>query len=338
MSSDDVGRVDDGVTHHAGFVDLVGSDPDSRQPKRRLVGRRAVELALRLSRVDRQLGIRLQLEAGDFGALEQHDVLPRLEGEVIGDANRWQHEAQLGRQLPPHAGNALQQRPPLGRVDQSDKAQADFNRDRFHPQQPVDVLRLARQRRRLRLRFRQSRPVPHVPTQPAHAKPQQQKRNGRQPRDSRHSSQNTGGNQQRLWFQEHLFGEVSSQTRFRGGARCDDAAGNRYQQCRNDRDQAVSDGENRIRFQRFAEAQAVLKRAGQKPSQDVHGRDNDAGDRVALREANRSIHRPIEFGFPCRVLAPLAGLGFVDQSGIEIRINAHLLARQSIEREARRDF
>ena len=78
MGGDDIGGVDDGVAHHPRLVDLVGCDPGCRQPECRFVSGRAVEAALRFAGVDRQLGIELQLEAGDFGALQLYDVLARL--------------------------------------------------------------------------------------------------------------------------------------------------------------------------------------------------------------------------------------------------------------------
>ena len=71
---------------------------------------------------------------------------------------------------------------------------------------------------------------------------------------------------------------------------------------------------------------------------DVDPQDQQRGDRIALHELAGAVHRAIEVGLGRHLAA--AGLGLVggQQAGGKIGVDRHLLARQGIEREARRDF
>ena len=83
---------------------------------------------------------------------------------------------------------------------------------------------------------------------------------------------------------------------------------------------------------------AVLQDADQEAGDDIDAGDQDAGDRVALREARCAVHGAVEFGFAGQLFAALAGFGFVDQAGVQVGIDRHLLAGQGIQGEARGDF
>ena len=117
MRRQDIRRVHHRIAHDPRLVYLFGRNPDGRQSERRFLAGSAIELALRLSGVDGQFGIGLQLETGDFRALELNDILARLQREIVGDPNRRNHESQFRGQLLPHAGDALEQRSPLLAVD-----------------------------------------------------------------------------------------------------------------------------------------------------------------------------------------------------------------------------
>ena len=82
----------------------------------------------------------------------------------------------------------------------------------------------------------------------------------------------------------------------------------------------------------------MLQRADKNPGHDVDHRDDDARDRVPLREAHRAVHGAVELGFVGHFGAAFSGLDFVDEPGVEIRVDTHLLARQRVESEARRHF
>ena len=66
--------------------------------------------------------------------------------------------------------------------------------------------------------------------------------------------------------------------------------------------------------------------------------DQNAGDGVALGEARGAVHGAVEFGFGGQRFAAALGFGLVDQPGVQIGIDRHLLAGQGIQGEARRHF
>ena len=82
----------------------------------------------------------------------------------------------------------------------------------------------------------------------------------------------------------------------------------------------------------------MLQSAREKARHDVDGGNDDPRDRVALCESHRAVHRAVEFGLSGYFLTPPPGFVFVNQSGVQIRIDAHLLAGQRVKCEARRDF
>ena len=137
---------------------------------------------------------------------------------------------------------------------------------------------------------------------------------------------------------EHLLADVRAERVIGCGARHDDAAGHRNQQRRNDGDQAVADGEDGVGLERLLERHALLKDADQESGDDVDGHDEDGGQRVALAEARRAVHGAAELRFARHQLAPLARLVGIDESGVQIGVDRHLLAGHGVEREARRDF
>ena len=57
----------------------------------------------------------------------------------------------------------------------------------------------------------------------------------------------------------------------------------------------------RVALQRLAERHALLPDADGEAAEDVDDGDDDAGDRVAVHELGRTVHRPVEVGFPLDV-------------------------------------
>ena len=133
--------------------------------------------------------------------------------------------------------------------------------------------------------------------------------------------------------------EIGSQPLVGTGARDDQAARNRDHQRRNHRHQAVADGENGVGLERLAQIHAVLQDADQEAGDDVDAGDENAGHRVALREARGAVHGAVELGFAGQLLAPRCALRVSSiKPGVQIRIDGHLLARQRVQGEARGDF
>jgi hypothetical protein len=102
--------------------------------------------------------------------------------------------------------------------------------------------------------------------------------------------------------------------------------------------QAVTDGENGVGLQGLAQRNSQLEDADQKPGDDVDSGDQYRSQGVPLVEPGRTIHGAIELRFMSNLLAPGPRLGLINDSGIQVGINCHLLAGQRIEREARRNF
>ena len=59
---------------------------------------------------------------------------------------------------------------------------------------------------------------------------------------------------------------------------------------------------------------------------------------VALVKTCGPVHGSVEFGLVSDPFAPGAGLHFVDEAGIQVGIDCHLLAGQGVESEAGGDF
>jgi hypothetical protein len=57
---------------------------------------------------------------------------------------------------------------------------------------------------------------------------------------------------------------------------------------------------------------------------------------MKLIEARRPVHRSVKFGLAGDALAPPPRLDLVDQPGVHVGVDGHLLARQRIQGEARR--
>ena len=135
-----------------------------------------------------------------------------------------------------------------------------------------------------------------------------------------------------------LAGQVHANGFVRGGARHDQAARDRNQQRRDHGHQAIAHGENRVGFQRVLERNVELEDADQKSGEDIDGGDQNGGQRVALAEARRAVHRAVEFRFLGDHFAARAGLLLVDQPGVQVRVDGHLLAGHGVQGEARGDF
>ncbi len=137
---------------------------------------------------------------------------------------------------------------------------------------------------------------------------------------------------------EELLAEISAEGFVGRGAGDDQAAGDGDQQRRNHGDQAVADGEHGVGLERVAEGNVELKDSDEESGDDVDGGEQNGGERVALAEAGGSVHGAVELGFAGDGFAAGAGLLLVDESGVEVGVDGHLLAGHGIEGEARGDL
>ena len=123
-----------------------------------------------------------------------------------------------------------------------------------------------------------------------------------------------------------------------GGAGDDEAGRDREQQRGDLGDQAVADGQQAVGRDRLAERHALLDHADGEAADQVDERDDDGGDRVALDELRGTVHRAVEVGLGVHLGAAAAGLVLVDQAGVEVGVDRHLLAGHGVEGEPGADL
>ncbi len=155
-----------------------------------------------------------------------------------------------------------------------------------------------------------------------------------QARDQAQREGRAAGDPQGQLLAAELLEDVRAHVGVAGGAGDDEAGGDREQQRRDLRDQAVTDGEQAVGLDRVAQAHAVLRDADGEAADQVDQRDDDGRDRVALDELRGTVHRAVEVGLGVHLLAAPAGLLLVDEAGVEVGVDGHLLAGHRVEGEA----
>ncbi len=165
---------------------------------------------------------------------------------------------------------------------------------------------------------------------------QQQKHRLREAGDQRHADQHRGGRAHRLpvchQLSHHVAAEVEAMAADPGHHH---GGGDRDQQRRDLRDQRVAHGEQGVGAQRVANRHAALAHADADAADQVHQDDDQPGDRVALDELHGAVHCAVQRAFALQVVPPPPRLGLVDVAGAQVAVDAHLLAGQRVEREAR---
>ena len=158
----------------------------------------------------------------------------------------------------------------------------------------------------------------------------------RQPRQHRKRAEHAASHVERPGLigklREHLEAEVVAARR----ARNDDARRGTDEERRELRDQPVANGQPCVGLQRLGGANALLQHPDREATDDVHEDDHYPGDRISFDELTGAVHRAIEVGLRGDRLAPLARCLLVDQPGIEVGVDRHLLAGHGVQGEARR--
>jgi hypothetical protein len=135
-----------------------------------------------------------------------------------------------------------------------------------------------------------------------------------------------------------LLGQLVSQFLLGGGAGHQYAGGDGDDQRGDLRNQAVADGQEREALQRLTDGHPLLHDADGKAAQHVDERDQDGGNGVAAHEFAGPVHGPVKVRFLFDGPAAGAGLLFVDDAGVKLGVDGHLLAGHGVQGEAGRHF
>ncbi len=165
-------------------------------------------------------------------------------------------------------------------------------------------------------------------------RPQAQESQVRHAGYAAHHQQDAGGDHQRLGIFEQLAEYRCPHVLVGILTGNDDGRGNGEQERGDLGDQTVTDGEQGIDLGRFAEGELVLHHADDEAADDVDEEDHDAGDGIPLHEFGGTVHGAVEVRFLSHVLTALLGLFLVDETGVQVRIDGHLLAGHGVKGEA----
>ena len=156
----------------------------------------------------------------------------------------------------------------------------------------------------------------------------------RHARHQAHGDDDEGRDRQRLGRGEHLTIDLLAHVF--GGRHSGDGRGDRQQQRGNLGDQAVTDGQQGVDARGVAERQAVLGHADGHAADEVDEEDQQAGNGVTADEFAGTVHGAVEVGFLAHFGPALLGFGLVDDAGVQVGVDGHLLAGHRVQGEARR--
>ena len=256
--------------------------------------------------------------------------------------HRRNQETDLLSEFLADAADAAQQFAVLRFVDQRNQPIADFQTEHVERRHvgPARLLRFGRhhRRRRYRNRLGGTRAAVHFPRQRTEADGQQQENEiGHAGNQSEHADDRCG-QPDHARIVEELGKKLLRDVLGVANARHHHARGNRDDQRRDLGHQTVADRQQRVSLGRCPDVEIVLQHTDEQSAEDVDEHNQDAGDGVAADELRRAVHRAEEIGLVGDRRAPFARFVLADQSGVEVGVDRHLLARHRIEREACGDF
>ena len=130
VGDDDRLGVDDGPAQRLGLGAAGLRDPDGREAEGGLGGRDARELTHGVARVHGHMVTRHHAAARNFRATDAHDVLVRVQADVVADADGRDDHAELGGDLAADRADAGEQRAAGLLVDERHQAEADRELER----------------------------------------------------------------------------------------------------------------------------------------------------------------------------------------------------------------
>ena len=328
-----------------GLVAELGRHPGGRETEDGLAGRDAGERAGVVAEHEHVAG--RGFAAPDVDAVHAHRVRARRELEVVAGAHERDDDAELERELAPQRAHAVEEVAALGRVDEVDEVVRDLELERLDAHLADEVLgRVGRQRDRrdLDLLGRGLRALGDLGVAGQPGREQQERaaddeeRDLGQAGDDRDRADRAAAELQRLLVPRELVQQVGTEVHLGRGPGHDEAGRERDQQRRDLGDQAVADGEQAVGLDRLAERQVLLQDADREPADEVDRDDDDRRDRVALHELRGTVHRTVEVGFFGDLPPPALRLVVVDEPGVQVGVDRHLLAGHRVEGEARGDL
>ena len=285
--------------------------------------------------------------APDLHAVHADRVRARGQLHVVARAHERDHDAELERELAPERAHAVEQVAALARVDEVDEVERDLELERLDAHVGRDALgRVGRQRRRFGSIAASACAPRRGSAPPTAAGPRgrgaARRRGGTatfgRPGTMRDEADRAARELQRALVARELLQQVGTEVALGRGAGHDQTRRQRDEQRRDLRDETVADGQQAVLRDRVAERHVLLQDPDREAADQVDEHDHDGGDRVALHELRRTVHRAVEVGLVGDLLAAALGLGLVDQAGVEVGVDRHLLAGHRVEGEAGRDL
>ena len=343
MGGDHGGAVDHGVAQGLRLVAQRRIDPQGFQTEGGIGGGQPLQLAVDGAGVDGQVLARLDLGFAHGYAEQTQTIVVRRQVEIVADVHRRDQETQFLGKLLAHALDARHQLAALAFVDHGNQAVADLETDQIHrfdvfPGQFL-LLRLGLDFGMYRLGLlRLFLLLDDAPGQVTGDGRQRQEGEIGHARNQAEQGHDDGGDDQRARILEHLREHLLAHLLGVGNPGDDDGGGGGQHQGRDLRHQAVTDGQQGVVLHRAGEIHAVLHHADGEATNDIDEQNHDAGDGIAAHELAGAVHGAVEVGFLGHLGAPRPRLLLGDQTGIEIGVDGHLLARHRIQGKARADF
>jgi len=285
-----------------------------------------------------------QLAAAGLDFLDLDDIGVGVELHVVEQAHRRHHEAHLHRQRPAQRLDLLGEPvAAVGRIDQRQQRIAELDLEIVHPQRGSDRL-VGGFGLGFGFRFllfgRDGQLVALVDDEGerAGAAAEHQERQHRNAGQQRHHQHHRARHAERLGIAGQLLEQRLVGGAGNAGFRHQQASRSGDDQCRDLRDQAVTDGEEGVGMRGVGKTHALLRDADDHAADDVDEHHQEAGDGVAAHEFGGAVHGAEKAAFVLELLAAAARFFLVDQPGGEIGVDRHLLAGHGVQVKARSDF
>ena len=323
---------------------FTGFDPGDGHAVGRFDAGNAIELAIHVRRRDRHQAVGLHFRLRHHGARQHDGILRRLQGQVVAHADVRQQQAHRFGQALAHALDALGQGFALCLIHHAHQFIAEHHHQRLHGRQllPLHLGRLVLAQGRLDGRHAgRIGPLHALGQAPGDEGQHAGKGHEHEPRHARDQGQrhhHAGRAEDHRWRSQHLTRHLLFEVARIADTGHQDGGRGRQQQRRDLRHQAITDGQQCVLTESIAERQVVHQRADGHAADHVDDQDQDTGDGIAAHELRRAVHGAIEIGFSGHVLAAQLGFFLVDQAGVQVGVDGHLLARQGIEGKARGHF